>query len=105
MPDYKVVFEDADTIRQRRISPVEGSYTNYLFDKGIEKICRQFMLSLEMIKAFFTEQRLRLGNAIQANLTAIAEACAFFDRLENKRNNGMEHTGQSFFLYLCGIIT
>ncbi len=41
VPDYKVVFEDADTIRQRRISPVEGSYTNYLFDKGIEKICKK----------------------------------------------------------------
>ena len=33
-------------------------------------------------KAFFTEQRLRLGYAVQANLTDIALG-AFFDRLEN----------------------
>ena len=38
VPDYKVVFEDVETIRQRKKNPVEGSYTNYLFDKGIEKI-------------------------------------------------------------------
>ncbi len=39
--DYKVVFEDVKTIRERREVPVQGSYTNYLFDKGIEKICKK----------------------------------------------------------------
>lgn len=41
VPDYKVVFEDMKTIKERRIKPVEGSYTNYLFNKGIEKICKK----------------------------------------------------------------
>ena len=41
VPDYKVVFEDVETIRARHSNPVEGSYTNYLFDKGIEKICKK----------------------------------------------------------------
>ncbi len=41
VPDYKVVFEDVDTIHTRHVNPVEGSYTNYLFDKGIEKICKK----------------------------------------------------------------
>lgn len=41
VPDYKVIFEDVETIRDRQIAPVEGSYTNYLFDKGIEKICKK----------------------------------------------------------------
>ena len=41
VPDYKVVFEDVETIRARKENPVEGSYTNYLFDKGVEKICKK----------------------------------------------------------------
>ena len=41
VPDYKVVFEDVETIRARHSNPVEGSYTNYLFDKGVEKICKK----------------------------------------------------------------
>lgn len=41
VPDYKVVFEDVKTIKERYDNPVEGSYTNYLFDKGIEKICKK----------------------------------------------------------------
>lgn len=41
VPDYKVVFEDVDTIHTRHVNPVDGSYTNYLFDKGIEKICKK----------------------------------------------------------------
>lgn len=39
--DYKVVFEDAKTIEERAKNPVEGSYTNYLLDKGVEKICKK----------------------------------------------------------------
>ena len=27
--------------RQRKAAPVEGSYTNYLFDKGVDKICKK----------------------------------------------------------------
>lgn len=36
------VFEDVlNVIRDRRIHPKEGSYTNYLFDKGIDKILKK----------------------------------------------------------------
>ena len=32
------IFEDVyDVIQDRKIHPKEGSYTNYLFDKGIDK--------------------------------------------------------------------
>ncbi len=30
-----------DVISDRRVNPQEGSYTNYLFDKGIEKMCKK----------------------------------------------------------------
>lgn len=35
------VFEDVfGVIKDRKIHPKEGSYTNYLFDKGIDKILK-----------------------------------------------------------------
>lgn len=30
-----------DVIGDRRVHPQEGSYTNYLFDKGVEKMCKK----------------------------------------------------------------
>lgn len=30
-----------DTIRDRKENPIEGSYTNYLFEKGIDKILKK----------------------------------------------------------------
>ncbi len=30
-----------DVIRDRKLHPKEGSYTNYLFDKGIDKILKK----------------------------------------------------------------
>ena len=30
-----------DTIRDRKENPLEGSYTNYLFEKGIDKILKK----------------------------------------------------------------
>ena len=30
-----------DVIQDRKINPKEGSYTNYLFDKGIDKILKK----------------------------------------------------------------
>lgn len=36
------VFEDVfDVIKDRKVHPKEGSYTNYLFDKGIDKILKK----------------------------------------------------------------
>jgi phosphoribosyl-ATP pyrophosphohydrolase/phosphoribosyl-AMP cyclohydrolase len=37
----KVLQEVYDVIVDRREHPKEGSYTNYLFDKGIDKICKK----------------------------------------------------------------
>jgi len=46
--DYEIaenplqVFEDVmDVIKDRKVHPREGSYTNYLFDKGIDKILKK----------------------------------------------------------------
>ena len=36
-----VLTEDYDVIRGRKEHPKEGSYTNYLFDKGIDKILKK----------------------------------------------------------------
>lgn len=36
-----VLSEDYEVIRQRKENPKEGSYTNYLFDKGIDKILKK----------------------------------------------------------------
>ena len=30
-----------DVVVDRKTNPVEGSYTNYLFDKGIDKMCKK----------------------------------------------------------------
>ena len=36
------VFEDVfAVIQDRKVNPKEGSYTNYLFDKGIDKILKK----------------------------------------------------------------
>lgn len=39
--DYFTVFEDYQTILTRKKNPVEGSYTNYLFQKGLDKILKK----------------------------------------------------------------
>lgn len=36
-----VLQEVYEVIMDRRVHPREGSYTNYLFDKGIDKICKK----------------------------------------------------------------
>lgn len=38
----KKIFEEVfDVIKDRKVNPKEGSYTNYLFDKGIDKILKK----------------------------------------------------------------
>jgi len=39
--NYSVLYKIAATINDRRINPKEGSYTNYLFEKGIDKILKK----------------------------------------------------------------
>ena len=41
IPNNAVLQKDINTIASRRESPVLGSYTNYLLDKGVEKICKK----------------------------------------------------------------
>lgn len=42
MPATPAVFtEDYATIADRAVNPQEGSYTNYLLEKGVEKICKK----------------------------------------------------------------
>ncbi len=42
LPATSHILEDVmDTVRDRALNPQEGSYTNYLLDKGIEKICKK----------------------------------------------------------------
>ena len=37
----EIMDELYDVIRDRKANPKEGSYTNYLFDKGVDKICKK----------------------------------------------------------------
>ena len=40
-PNSNVLYEVYDVICDRLLNPKEGSYTNYLFDKGIDKMCKK----------------------------------------------------------------
>lgn len=40
-PSNKIIYEIINTIKDRKEKPVTGSYTNYLLDKGIDKICKK----------------------------------------------------------------
>ena len=39
--DWSVLYDIMATIKDRKAHPEEGSYTNYLFDKGLDKICKK----------------------------------------------------------------
>lgn len=41
MAPYQVINNLYDLIKDRKENPVEGSYTNYLFEKGIDKILKK----------------------------------------------------------------
>lgn len=40
-PDYKIIYDIINVIKDRKANPKEGSYTNYLLEKGIDKICKK----------------------------------------------------------------
>ncbi len=40
-PGFEALSREFATILDRKEHPKEGSYTNYLFDKGVEKICKK----------------------------------------------------------------
>ena len=37
----EIMDELFEVIKDRQANPKEGSYTNYLFDKGVDKICKK----------------------------------------------------------------
>ncbi len=39
--DAKILGDLMATIKDRKVHPVEGSYTNYLYDKGLDKILKK----------------------------------------------------------------
>lgn len=41
MGNQEVLYQVSEVIADRRLNPKEGSYTNYLFDKGIDKILKK----------------------------------------------------------------
>ena len=38
---FNILDEVFNVVADRKVNPKEGSYTNYLFDKGIDKICKK----------------------------------------------------------------
>lgn len=38
---FGILDEIFEVITDRKVNPKEGSYTNYLFDKGVDKICKK----------------------------------------------------------------
>jgi phosphoribosyl-ATP pyrophosphohydrolase/phosphoribosyl-AMP cyclohydrolase len=40
-PDPRILADVFDVIHDRAANPKSGSYTNYLLDKGVEKICKK----------------------------------------------------------------
>lgn len=37
----EMLFALQDIVEERKKNPKEGSYTNYLFEKGVDKICKK----------------------------------------------------------------
>ncbi len=65
-PQSKRTLEDLmDTIQDRKMNPVEGSYTNYLIDKGLGKILKKVgEESAEIIIASLSEDKASLVGEI-----------------------------------------
>ena len=41
MSSQEVLYQVSEVIEDRKMNPQEGSYTNYLFDKGLDKILKK----------------------------------------------------------------
>ena len=41
MGKQEVLYQVSEVIEDRKLNPREGSYTNYLFDKGLDKILKK----------------------------------------------------------------
>lgn len=63
--DYKIIFDIVKTLKDRKENPKEGSYTNYLFTKGVDKICKKVgEESAEVIIAAKNNDNEELANEI-----------------------------------------
>lgn len=65
MADNNTLFELRDVIRERKQNPQEGSYTCYLFEKGLDKILKKCgEENAEMIIAAKNDDADELANEI-----------------------------------------
>ncbi|MCL2797930.1 MAG: bifunctional phosphoribosyl-AMP cyclohydrolase/phosphoribosyl-ATP diphosphatase HisIE [Firmicutes bacterium] len=95
IPDAGVLIDTLSAIRERKATPQEGSYTNYLFNKGREKICKK--LGEECTEAVIAAMK---GNTAELceesadvlyHLLVLLEECgtditAVFKVLDERRN-------------------
>ena len=62
---FNIFERDFDVIKDRAINPKQDSYTNYLFDKGIDKICKKIgEEATEVIIAAKNKTRMNLTEEI-----------------------------------------
>lgn len=65
MDNIDIISELFDVIKSRKENPMEGSYTNYLFDKGLDKILKKVgEESAEVIIAAKNQDKDELANEI-----------------------------------------
>ncbi|MDR2046375.1 MAG: bifunctional phosphoribosyl-AMP cyclohydrolase/phosphoribosyl-ATP diphosphatase HisIE [Clostridiales bacterium] len=63
--NYKILFDIAETVRERKREPKENSYTNYLFYKGTDKICKKIgEEAAEVIIAAKNKDKTELANEL-----------------------------------------
>ena len=80
-----VLYDIAATIKDRKVNPQEGSYTNYLFDKGVDKICKKVgEEASETIIAAKNKDNVELANEISDLLFHLLVLC---------ENQGLEIDG------------
>ncbi len=41
MRNQEILYQVSEVIKDRRLNPKDGSYTNYLFDNGLDKILKK----------------------------------------------------------------
>ena len=74
-----ILYDISDTIKDRKANPQEGSYTNYLLDKGIDKICKKVgEEASETIIAAKNKDNVELSNEISDllfHLLVLCESC------------------------------
>lgn len=63
--DYRIIFDVLETIKDRKENPVKGSYTNYLFEKGLDKILKKIgEEATESVIAAKNKDKVELSNEL-----------------------------------------